>query len=174
MPGQAYDGRVKAPDFPPDLDWLNVRRPLRLEPFDRLIGDMLRELDARGLLDRRPLEAGPERLERAGPLRFPGKLVADEAGGRLIVSDTGHDRIVVADLDGALSRVIAGPFHRPQGLALDGGRLYNHKIKRLDPGTGECRTLAGTGEPGDANGPAGQARFSEPGGLGVADLPASG
>jgi len=45
---------------------------------------------------------------------------------------------------------------------------YNHKIKRLDPETAECRTLLGTGEPGGQDGPSTAAHFSEPSGLAVA------
>jgi DNA-binding beta-propeller fold protein YncE len=45
---------------------------------------------------------------------------------------------------------------------------YNHRIKRLDPRTGEIVTVAGTGKPGAADGPLATASFSEPGGLAVA------
>jgi len=45
---------------------------------------------------------------------------------------------------------------------------YNHKIKRLDPATAECRTIAGDGKPGHHDGEAHAARFSEPSGLTVA------
>src|SRR5439155_20301103 len=61
----------------------------------------------------------------------------------------------------------------PLGIAWHGDVLfvadtYNHKIKRLDPRTGECRTLLGAGAPGHADGAAGAARFSEPSGVSVA------
>ncbi|XP_071385954.1 NHL repeat-containing protein 2 [Centroberyx affinis] len=47
---------------------------------------------------------------------------------------------------------------------------YNHKIKVVDPKTKQCRTLAGTGEAGDALGPGFlESRFNEPGGLSVAE-----
>ncbi|XP_071776441.2 NHL repeat-containing protein 2 [Centroberyx gerrardi] len=47
---------------------------------------------------------------------------------------------------------------------------YNHKIKVVDPKTKQCRTLAGTGEAGDALGPGFlESRFNEPGGLCVAE-----
>jgi DNA-binding beta-propeller fold protein YncE len=45
---------------------------------------------------------------------------------------------------------------------------YNHRIKRLDPATGAIVTVAGSGEPGAADGPLKAASFSEPGGLAVA------
>ncbi len=61
----------------------------------------------------------------------------------------------------------------PLGVTWHAGALYvadtyNHKVKRLDPATGECRTLLGTGEPGHRDGPGRAARFSEPGGLAAA------
>ena len=34
------------------------------------------------------------------PLRFPGKVLADEAGDRLFIADSNHNRIVVTTLDG--------------------------------------------------------------------------
>src|SRR2546428_10087686 len=79
-----------------------------LEPFDDLIAKMVEEFDAAGVLDRRPRGLEPERLAAPTPLRFPGKVLADAAGGRLFISDTGGDPILGADLDG---RVEAG--HRP-------------------------------------------------------------
>lgn len=71
-------------------------------------------------------------------------------------------------------------FQHPLGVAWvpgtgeDGGGLvyvadtYNHRIRRLDPQTREVTTYAGTGEPGDTDGPAKQASFREPSDLSVA------
>jgi len=61
----------------------------------------------------------------------------------------------------------------PLGVVWHAGLLsvadtYNHKIKKLDPRTAECRTFLGTGEPGHADGAARAARFSEPSGVSVA------
>jgi hypothetical protein len=62
----------------------------------------------------------------------------------------------------------------PAGLALDENILYiadtyNHKIKTLDPTTGQVTTLVGSGIPGMADGSFKQADFFEPEGLQVAD-----
>src|SRR2546430_3430223 len=75
-----------------------------LEPFDDLIAKMVEEFDAAGVLDRRPRGLEPERLAAPTPLRFPGKVLADAAGGRLFISDTGGNRILGADLDGRVDR----------------------------------------------------------------------
>jgi sugar lactone lactonase YvrE len=136
---------------------------LPFDPFDRLVAEMVAEFDARGILDRRPLAVAADVPGAATPLRFPGKVLADAAGGRLFVSDTGHDRIVVADLEGRVRQVIGGSrglgdgdastaaFQQPQGLALDGETLYvadteNHAVRAVDLPTGRVSTLAGTGQ----------------------------
>jgi len=61
----------------------------------------------------------------------------------------------------------AAQFSYPVGVAADAaGTLYvadagNHAIRRITP-AGEVTTLAGTGEPGFADGPGRQARFNNP------------
>ena len=134
-----------------------------LEPFDDLIARMVEEFDAAGVLDRRPRGLEPERLAAPTPLRFPGKVLADAAGGRLFISDTGGNRILGADLDGRVEAVIGrgdpglgdgsfddAAFYQPQGLALDGDTLYvadteNHALRAVDLGRRRVTTLAGTG-----------------------------
>lgn len=161
-----------------------------LEPFDRLIGEMVEEFDAAGLLDRSPVALSPDAPGLETPLRFPGKLLADAAGRRLIVSDTGHHRIAVLGLDGTLRRVIGsgvaglgdGPaeqasFDGPQGLALDGDTLYvadteNHALRTVDLTTGAVTTLAGTGAQllGErVGGPARETPLSSPWDLAILD-----
>jgi DNA-binding beta-propeller fold protein YncE len=71
------------------------------------------------------------------------------------------------DVDGPAARV---RLQHPLGLAFYAGQLYladtyNHKIKAVDPASGEVRTIAGTGKPGHSDEPAG---FYEPGGLAAA------
>ena len=44
---------------------------------------------------------------------------------------------------------------------------YNHKIKRVNPQTGDCVTILGDGTSGDRNGIGTDCQFSEPGGLSV-------
>jgi thiol-disulfide isomerase/thioredoxin len=74
------------------------------------------------------------------------------------------------DFGDAAGRGDAVRLQHPLGVAIHGGRLfiadtYNHKIKTLDPQTGDVRTFAGTGEEGHADGPRAAATFYEPGGL---------
>ncbi len=58
----------------------------------------------------------------------------------------------------------------PQGIAYSGGLLYvadtyNHKIRTVDPETGDVVTFAGSGFPGLADGAATSAAFAEPGAI---------
>jgi thiol-disulfide isomerase/thioredoxin len=115
-------------------------------------------------LDSRPLKlTAAEDKTTKTPLRFPGKLLADEAGRRLFIADSGHNRIVVTRLDGSLLAAIgsgavgradggfaAAEFNSPQGMALQGETLYvadtwNHLIRKVDLAGKGVTTVAGTG-----------------------------
>lgn len=136
-----------------------------LEPA---ISTMAAEYGHNGDIDPRPLGD----LLAVAPalptvLSFPGKVLADEAGDRLFIADTGRHRVLVATLDGALVDVIGAgtegqrdgefgeaAFRRPQGMALGGNGhiLYiadreNHLIRAADLRTRQVTTVAGTGEP---------------------------
>ncbi len=137
--------------------------------LDGLIGDLIAEHRAAGTLRE---GAEPSVLSDRGeamPLTFPGKVAVDSASGRLAIADSGHHRILIANLDGSVQAVAGtgkpgaqdGPFaeasfRHPQGLAFHDGSLYvadteNHLIRRLDPPKGVIETVAGTGQ--QAHGP---------------------
>ena len=138
---------------------------LTFEQFDTLLGGMVVEFDELGIMQRSPLPTTPPRGPESA-LSFPGKVLADEAGGRLFIADTNHNRIVVSSFDGEVRQVIGtgeeafidGPlavsaFNHPQGMAIDGDVLYvadteNHAIRRVDLQAGHVVTIAGTGEQG--------------------------
>ena len=75
--------------------------------LDREIGQLVEDAKARGDLNLTPLKFSPE-MERPsnGPLLFPGKVLADTAGKRLFIADTGHNRIIQTNLEGAEPVVI--------------------------------------------------------------------
>ena len=144
------------------------------EPIRNVITSLIAHHKAKGTLRPGPVDFELERTElEPSPLRYPGKVLADAEGGRLFVSDSNHNRIVVASLDGQLLHTIGGPaqgnadgdyaaarFNRPQGMALHEGTLYvadteNHTIRTVDLESQTVGTLAGTGE---------QARFRSAGG----------
>ena len=142
------------------------------EALDGAIAAALEEGRAKGTLAPAPLRPARERSVRAATgLAFPGKVLADPAGGRLFIADSNHNRIVVAtlpDRDGRsrLIRAIGhgrvghedGPadragFNHPQGLALSHETLYvadteNHMIRAVNLESWTVTTVAGTGVQG--------------------------
>jgi len=104
-------------------------------------------------------------------LSFPGKIAAGEKSGTIVFSDSNHNRIVIAGLDGEIKDVIGdgsvglqdGPFEsarffRPQGVFLDepAGAIYvadteNHAIRKIDLSLRVVTTLSGDGQ--QASGP---------------------
>jgi thiol-disulfide isomerase/thioredoxin len=132
--------------------------------LDELIGKLVAYHKATKTLDESPLKLGLERKKlAASPLKFPGKLVADEQSGRLFISDSNHNRIVIATLAGKLIDVAGSgapgakngsfataTFNHPQGVAVSGTNLFvadteNHLIRVLDLEHKTVSTLAGTG-----------------------------
>jgi thiol-disulfide isomerase/thioredoxin len=132
--------------------------------LDEAIGKLVEGHKARGELDLTPLKFTPE-MDRPStePLLFPGKVVADSSGERLFISDTGHNRIVQANLEGANPVAIGSGeegfvdgeyakarFNRPQGMCLDGDTLYvadteNHAIRAVNLTNQTVSTVAGVG-----------------------------
>jgi sugar lactone lactonase YvrE len=162
-----------------------VRGEGHYEELDSAIGSLVEEFRRREQLDERPLKLALERAKTAAlPLAFPGKVLADERGDRLFISDSNHNRVVVARLDGTfLYSVGSGEagladgaferarFRQPQGLALDGETLYvadtgNHSIRRVDLKARTVEVVAGTGaqsrEYGAGDGPARGVALSSP------------
>jgi DNA-binding beta-propeller fold protein YncE len=133
--------------------------------LDDTLASMIAEFTAKGLLDRRQLslaaasDAGP-----AGQLRYPAKVLADPAGGRVFVADTGHHRVLEVDAENAVVRrafgsgepgFVGGParaarFDMPHGLALHEGTLFvadtgNHSIRAVWLDEGRVWNVVGTG-----------------------------
>ena len=163
------------------------------ELFDRVIGEMAEHFSAEGGLDRRPLE---ELLlerdsEQEALLSFPGKILADAAGGRLFIADSGHNRIVVVGLESGrvLSVIGSGEpglsdggfdearFRKPQGMAVEGDFLFvadtdNHALRRVDLRSETVVTIAGDGhqdmEFNNLPGPARGRRLNSPWDLTIA------
>jgi DNA-binding beta-propeller fold protein YncE len=147
-----------------------------LEGFLNAVRTVVRVFDERNEIDRSPLPMQLERLHHADrPLLYPGKVLADDASGRLFIADSNHNRIVVSTLDGQLIETIGSGlqgdndgiftqarFYRPQGLALDSDQLYvadteNHQIRVVDFQARAVHTVAGTGKQGAWGGEGGDA-----------------
>lgn len=134
------------------------------EMLDQFFQGVLPYYRQRGLLDETPLHFDLERYAATQtPLRFPGKILADEEGDRLFIADSNHNRIVIARLDGTLLETIGtgeigrqdggydeATFDHPQGMALKDETLYvadteNHLLRKVDLQAKQVTTIAGTG-----------------------------
>jgi DNA-binding beta-propeller fold protein YncE len=134
--------------------------------FREPIRNMISEFDAKGSLNRQPLNLSLESTkEDEHYLAYPGKVLADPDGGRLFISDQNHNRIVVCKLvDGEITDLIGSGdsgfqdgsfndamFNHPQGMALVRDKLYiadteNHVVREVDLTTREVATLSGNGK----------------------------
>ncbi len=137
------------------------------EAFDAFFKRAIPVYAKRGSLEETPLHFELAAKKAAStPLRFPGKVLADEKSGRLFITDSNHNRIVVTDLDGKLLETIGNgaigradgdfataSFDHPQGLALLGDTLYvadteNHLLRKVHLKTRNVTTIAGMGVQG--------------------------
>ncbi|MFM9964752.1 MAG: thioredoxin-like domain-containing protein [Planctomycetaceae bacterium] len=147
------------------------------ELLDEVVGRVVAYHRAKGTLDETPVKFDLERNRvKPGALRFPAKVLADEASNRLFITDSNHNRIVVTTLDGKLLEVIGGgaagaadgdfktaSFFRPQGTELVGEKLYvadteNHLLRVVDLAAKKVTTLAGTGVQAQSRGSGGALR----------------
>jgi sugar lactone lactonase YvrE len=121
-------------------------------------------------------------------LRFP-RGVAVDPGGNLFIADWGNHRVRRVDAETGVITTVAGTVRKgfsgdggpatsaelrfPFGVAVDGaGNLFiadsgNHRIRRVDAGTGIITTVAGTGDRGfqGDGGSATRAQLAGPQGL---------
>ncbi|XP_039631925.1 NHL repeat-containing protein 2 isoform X3 [Polypterus senegalus] len=99
-------------------------------------------------------------------LAFPSKVILDSTGEKLVISDTGHHRILIAKRNGQLLYTIGGPtsgwkdgsfavakFNSPQGIAVIKNTIYvadteNHLIRMVDLLEEKVSTIAGVGMQG--------------------------
>lgn len=136
--------------------------------LDAQINSLIEDFRTKKKLNEKPIKQFLEkdRITDNQALSFPGKILADQAGQRLFISDSNHNRIVITSLEGKLIDTIGtgrigkddgdfttASFNHPQGttLSADGKTLYiadteNHLIRRVDLTTKKVETIAGIGE----------------------------
>ncbi|MEP7039627.1 MAG: thioredoxin-like domain-containing protein [Acidobacteriota bacterium] len=146
----------------------------QFDTIESQIQQAVTDFSKKGNLNEQPLKFALEKAKVGDlPLEFPGKVLADDKSKRLFISDSNHNRIVVTDFDGKLIETIgngaaaaedgdfsSATFNRPQGLALDGGKLYvadteNNLIRRVDLKSRKVETIGGTGNLDEFNGAGG-------------------
>lgn len=161
----------------PDGNYIgNHAGEISFDELDALFEAVLMVYGKAGLLDRTPTHFAPDPAPASdSPLLFPGKVLADPASNRLFISDTGHNRVLVARVGetgtrAEVAQVIGsgdagfrdGGFaecelDRPEGTALSEGVLYiadteNHSIRAANLQSGTLETIAGTGKQGYSRG----------------------
>jgi DNA-binding beta-propeller fold protein YncE len=135
--------------------------------LDAIVYSLLQEGREKGTLAAAPpVFERQGRVPSASGLAFPGKVLAAPSGKLVFISDSNHDRVIVADPTGEVISIIGTgkqgssdgafnqvEFNNPQGLAFDEDKnlLYvadtdNHLIRRADLNTKMVSTLCGTGE----------------------------
>ena len=137
----------------------------RAEDITELFDKVIPYYRKKKLLDETPIRFELEEFNvEETPLKFPGKILSDEPGNRLFITDSNHNRIVITDLDGKLLDIIgsgeigkadgdfqSASFDHPQGLVLHGSTLYvadteNHMIRKVDLESKTVTTISGDGE----------------------------
>ncbi|XP_061192776.1 NHL repeat-containing protein 2-like [Saccostrea echinata] len=118
----------------------------------------------KGMLSNHDIPLELEKKKRSNtPLKFPGKVCVSDTGQEIVVSDTGHNRILVLSKEGIVQHCVGGldrgfkdgkfsqcRFDSPQGVAMKGGAIYiadteNHTIRKVDIQREEVTTIAGLG-----------------------------
>lgn len=135
--------------------------------LDDLITKMVQEHRTKGTINFQHFRQVLEKEKAADtPLAFPGKVLADEAADRLFIADTGHHRIVIANLLGEVHCIVGcgtpglwdghfgeAQFSSPQGMVFDRENQWlfvadteNHALRKLDLQQRTVETIAGVGE----------------------------
>lgn len=144
----------------------------KFEDLDQIMRQAIPYYEKKGQLDRTPKTFKLEASKQAAlPLKYPGKILADEPSNRLFIADSNHNRIVVCTLDGKLLHTIGSgkigkadgnfqtcSFDHPQGMALAGDQLYvadteNHAIRKIDLKLKKVLTVAKASEQGEPSRP---------------------
>ena len=137
-----------------------------LETLDAFVRQELDQAREQGTLAQCPPPIHCDAAPVQNPLRYPGRAVV-LPDGRMAISDSGHHRVLLCDLDGTVQATIGSglrgwqdgefeqvAFDDPQGLYWHDGFLYiadtrNHAIRRADLADWTVTTPAGTGVLGD-------------------------
>jgi len=135
-----------------------------VQSIDKMIASLVVKHRKNKTLDETPIrfDTAKFRDQPDTPLYFPGKIVYDAKGKRLLIADSTHHRIVVTDLDGK-KIAIAGmgypglkdgafdkaQFDDPQGMAIQDDTIYvadrkNNCLRQLDLKTQMVKTVPGT------------------------------
>jgi thiol-disulfide isomerase/thioredoxin len=126
---------------------------------------LLQKHGQKGTLAQKPLLITNTKQQKARTLSFPGKISISKSG-KIAISDSNHNRILVAALSGKILHVVgngraglvdgnlaSAEFFRPQGVTWNGDDLFvadteNHALRKIDFVQNKVVTVAGTGKQG--------------------------
>lgn len=132
--------------------------------IDKVVANLIQKHRKNKTLNETPIRFDTAKF-RDGPdtpLYFPGKVVVDAKGKRLLIADSTHHRIVITDLEGKKIAIagtgqpgkVDGPFDKaqfddPQGMAVLGDTVFvadrkNNCLRQLDLKTQTVRTIPDT------------------------------
>lgn len=138
--------------------------------FDKLnsiIEKYIQEYKEKGLIRNKPLILKQEKTFITPPfLLYPGKISSNEESGQLFISDSNHNRIIIAKEDGTIETIIGSgekglddgdfsrsSFYNPQGTHFDKNHnlLYimdtgNHLVRCANLEKQKVHTILGTGK----------------------------
>jgi thiol-disulfide isomerase/thioredoxin len=131
--------------------------------IDKVIAGLVAKHKRLKTLDETPIRFDTAKFrDKDEALYFPGKIVVDAKGQRLLIADSTHHRVVITDMNGK-KIAIAGTGHPgnkdgafataqfddPQGMAVDGDLVYladrkNNCVRTLDLKTQTVKTIPNT------------------------------
>ncbi len=137
------------------------------DAVDLYVEVLLEQYEMTGRLNPGPLPVKSEKQPAPDSvLLYPGKVLIDPERKWLFIADTGHHRVLAADLTGKIIHVVGAgqagfsdgdfktaQFSGPQGMALYKNNLLaadtgNHAVRQIDFISRQVRTIAGTGQQG--------------------------
>ena len=135
------------------------------EAIEDVIEILLQRHAEKGTLAKTPLEIKNSKQQASHALSFPGKIAISKTG-KMAISDSNHNRILVTDTCGKILFVVgngaagladgdfvSAKFFRPQGVAWVDDNLFiadteNHAIRKVILEENKVVTVAGTGRQG--------------------------
>lgn len=144
------------------------------ESIEDTINVLLEKHEKSHTLAREPVKITGTIQKSNTTLSFPGKISISK--GRIAVSDSNHNRIIVTDLSGKIEHIIGSgkiglvdgkfseaAFFRPQGVVWKDNFIFvadteNHALRIIDMQKNQVTTLVGTGNQGLWRSPGGKGR----------------
>lgn len=135
------------------------------EAIEDTIDVLLERHSKAGTLTREPIRIKHANMQSKTTLSYPAKI-SISTDGRIALSDSNHNRILVIDLSGKIEHIVGSgkrgfsdggfdtcSFFRPQGVVWKDNTIFvadteNHALRKIDLQNKKVTTLVGTGKQG--------------------------